>query len=130
MLNLEQLRGVTVLFIDDHDDFREETAAFLEHVGATVVHASSGPQALDILADRTVDVIVSDLWMPHMTGLDFLKRVRRLPGQAERPTPAIAHTALPDEAAASAEAGFTRYLVKPLDPRTLVAAIVEVLRRP
>jgi CheY-like chemotaxis protein len=65
-------------------------------VGASVVIAGSGAEALAALSYIRAHVIVSDLSMPGMTGIDFIRLVRALPGEAEKPTPAIAVTAFDD----------------------------------
>jgi CheY-like chemotaxis protein len=77
-----------------------------------------------------VHLIVSDLSMPGIDGLELLLRVRTLPGQRQAPTPAIALTAL-DTAAyrrRALDAGFDGYLSKPFDSEALVRAIVRLCR--
>src|SRR5438094_265161 len=79
---------------------------------------AGGAEGLAALAEIRAHVIVSDLSMPVMDGMEFLRRVRQLPGQAQAPTPAIAFTGFGDrysETRARA-AGFQALLAKPADP--------------
>jgi CheY-like chemotaxis protein len=128
--NSKPLRGVAVLFVDDDKDTCEVMAMGLVHWGASVVVAQSGAEALAALEHRRFDVIVSDLAMPGITGFDLLRIIRRLPGEREGATPAIAITAFPDKHAAAAEAGFTAFMPKPFDPEKLVATITRLARLP
>jgi CheY-like chemotaxis protein len=71
------------------------------------------------------DVIISDIMMPGMTGLELIRAIRALPGQGDRPTPAIAVSAYPyhHERNAALEAGFDAFLVKPVDPLVIVSYV-------
>src|SRR5437016_7377785 len=98
-MSIEQrshLDGIHVLVVDDNEDARKVLEAYLIYVGAKVTTARSGGEALAIVAQVQAHVIVSDVSMPGMTGIEFIREVRKLPGQAERPTPAIAFTAFAD----------------------------------
>jgi CheY-like chemotaxis protein len=89
-----RLHGVSVLFVDDHEDTREIVGAYLRYSGAHVAIASSGREALAYLAAATVDVLVIDYTMPGMTGIELLNQIREtIPGQDVQPTPAILYTA-------------------------------------
>ena len=119
----QELRGVSILLVDD--DF--STVCALERYfasnGASVLTAADGVEALEILRRVDVDFIVSDLAMPEMNGVAFIKEVRRLAGERERPTPAIAYSASSQLEQAARDAGFDTVLAKPLDPLVLLQEI-------
>jgi CheY-like chemotaxis protein len=129
---MPDLRGVHVLIVDDNEDARVILGAYLQHLGANITLASSGVEGLAALAEVRAHVIVSDLAMPVMDGIEFLRRVRQLPGQAQRPTPAIAFTGFTDrytEGKARA-AGFQVLLAKPTDPLEIAELIVRLRHQP
>jgi len=124
------LAGVHVLVVDDDDDSRSMLRAFLSHHGALVTVAADAVEALAALHRAKVHLIVSDLSMPGIDGLELLLRVRTLPGELHAPTPAIALTAFDSVAyrRRALDAGFDGYLTKPFDSEALVRAIVRLCR--
>jgi CheY-like chemotaxis protein len=126
----KQLQDIHVLIVEDHDDTREILEHYLRHHGAIVTVAASGRDALTLLQHVTPHVIVSDITMPGMTGVDLIRAIRALPGQTERPTPAIAVTAHSYHLRRAAlEAGFDVFLVKPVDPLTVVSYVAALYER-
>lgn len=68
--------GKTVLIVDDSNTMRKIVSRALRQAGidfSEILEASDGQEALDVLANNTVDVVLSDINMPNMTGLEFLK---------------------------------------------------------
>jgi CheY-like chemotaxis protein len=127
-----QLMDVRVLVVEDDDGARYVLEHYFRHHGAMVTTAASGSDALDIVRQVTPDVIISDIAMPGMTGVDLIRAVRALPGQREGPTPAIALSAqtLPYQRKEALEAGFDVFLVKPIDPRVVVCCIRALCDHP
>lgn len=116
------LAGLSVLVVDDDDDARELVATVLARGGARVASAASTPEALLRIDQQRPDVLVSDIAMPGVTGLDLMEEVRCRPGP---PLPAIAlsaHGRIEDRERAL-RAGFDLYLVKPVDTGALLAAV-------
>jgi response regulator RpfG family c-di-GMP phosphodiesterase len=115
----------TILVVDDEPDIRAALAAAIRRAlpNAEILLAPDGPEGLRVLETRRVDVVLSDHRMPHMTGLDFLTRVReRAPGATR-----IMMTAFPDqELAVSAvnAAHIHRFFSKPFR----LADVVTTLR--
>ena len=119
------LRDQVVLIVDDEEDVRESLRdvleAYIEHVD--VIAAGSGREALAVLAERPVDLIVSDYKMPGMNGLDFLAQARTLAPSVPR----VIITAFPDMELAIRSinmAGIENFFTKPLD-RELVIEVVR-----
>ena len=67
-----------VLIVDDKDLMRDSVGATLQRAGFTVVTASDGAAALESIASRRPDCVVTDLKMPGMTGLELIERVRQI----------------------------------------------------
>ena len=124
----EPLRGVVVLVVEDDEDARYVLTSYLAYFGAHVVEATNGVEALNAMKGVRPDVIVTDMSMPGMDGLELFAEVRKLPGQAERPTPMIACTAFSHLRDAARQAGFQAYFVKPMEPRELVNEIARLVR--
>ncbi|MCK6550881.1 ATP-binding protein, partial [Myxococcota bacterium] len=88
-----ELSGISVLVVDDEPDARELVGLMLGQFGASVAVASSVAEALEQLARRRPDVIVSDIAMPSHDGYQLMRRVRALSAEHGGATPAIAVTA-------------------------------------
>lgn len=67
-----------ILIVDDEDALREALGKILEDDGYGVISAASGEQALEILQDHPVDLMLTDIRMPGMSGLDLLKKIREI----------------------------------------------------
>src|SRR5215218_6000753 len=91
------LKGVTVLVVEDDLDSLDMLEAFLKYFGATVLRASTGFEALKRFGEHIPDVIISDLSMPGMNGLEMIGEIRSLPADRGGMVPAIALTASTDE---------------------------------
>jgi CheY-like chemotaxis protein len=125
---LQTLDGLQVLVVEDDDDTREVLALGLTLYGADVVAVSSAAAAIDELARRIPDVILSDIGLPDEDGLALIRRVRTLPPSRGGRVPAVAVTAftLGDDAEETTRAGFQRQFRKPVDTRELFAAVVAL----
>lgn len=126
-----RLDGVRVLVVEDEPDSRLALVMVLEEAGAQVYAAGTVDSALDLLAEATPDVLVSDLGMPGRDGFDLIREVRDKSGPVAA-VPAIALTALvqKDDAERALAAGFQRHVPKPVDPHRLTAVISTVKTPP
>lgn len=116
----------TVLVVDDETRIVELARDYLEHAGFAVLTAGDGPSALMAARTRKPDVLVLDLGLPGMDGLDVARALRR-----ESDIPIIMLTARDDELdrVLGLEIGADDYVTKPFSPRELVARIRAILRR-
>jgi EAL domain-containing protein (putative c-di-GMP-specific phosphodiesterase class I) len=121
--------GPRVLLVDDEDSVRRASARVLGAEGFEVVQAEDGRAALAHLERGDFDVVVSDVMMPHMSGLELLRAIR----QRDLELPVILLTGMPNVAAAleAKRHGALHYLTKPVDNARLVLAVsrAERLRR-
>jgi two-component system alkaline phosphatase synthesis response regulator PhoP len=116
----------TVLVVDDEPGIIEIARDYLEHAGFGVITATDGPSALTAIRVRKPDVLVLDLGLPGMDGLDVARAVRH-----DSSLPIIMLTARDDELdrVLGLEIGADDYVTKPFSPRELVARIRAILRR-
>lgn len=115
-----------VLVVDDEPMVCEVVTRYLERDGYTVTTAADGAAALELAQQRTFDLVVLDLMLPAVGGLDVLAELRRRGN-----TPVIVLTARSDEGdrVLGLEVGADDYVVKPFSPRELAARVRSVLRR-
>jgi DNA-binding response OmpR family regulator len=115
-----------VLVVDDEPTVREVVAGYLRRDGHEVTEAADGTTALELVDTNPPDLIVLDMMLPGVNGLDVLRRVR-----ATSDVPVIMLTARAEESdrVAGLELGADDYVVKPFSPRELAARVNGVLRR-
>jgi len=118
--------GKIVLVIDDEPKIVEICRDYLTAAGFAVITAGDGPQGIALARRERPDLIVLDLMLPGMDGLDVCRELRR-----ESSTPIIMLTARVEESdkLVGLELGADDYLTKPFSPRELVARVRTVLRR-
>jgi CheY-like chemotaxis protein len=123
------LDGMKILVVDDDAATREMMQAVLALMGAEVMQASSGEEALACWQAWRPSAILSDIAMPKMNGYEFLRALRALePKRGLGRTPAIAVSGYSAEEgkAMARDAGFDRYMTKPADPIVLAAMIGDL----
>ena len=122
---IEDLSGIRVLVVEDDGDSRQVLALMLERQGAVVDQAASVAEAIGNLSSNEPDVLVSDIGMPDEDGYSLIRRLRARPQEGEMRLPAIALTAYarPSDAQAALDAGYDRYMRKPVVPADLVREI-------
>ena len=118
--SLDQL---AILVVDDSQDTTEMLSRLLKFSGATVTAASSGEDALRLLAGNSFDVVLSDISMPGMDGFEFLRKLRQVPGRADVPILALTGYGRPEDVERAHAAGFYSHITKPFDFEALVAAL-------
>lgn len=121
----------TILIVDDEPKIVQVARDYLEHSGFSVLTASDGKSALGVWRAAKPDLIVLDLGLPNLDGLDVTRTIRREPGAQGSNTPIIMLTARSDESdkLVGLELGADDYIVKPFSPKELVARVRAVLRR-
>jgi PAS domain S-box-containing protein len=125
-----RLDGVRVLAVDDEADSLDLMRTVLEGAGAEVTTAGSGAAALHTIRHQPPDVIVTDIGMAGMDGLQLIRAVRQMDEPA-RTIPAAALTAYArsQDRVTSLASGFQMHLVKPIDPLELIVAVATLLPR-
>ncbi|MEV6250793.1 response regulator transcription factor [Streptomyces sp. NPDC051742] len=118
--------GGRILVVDDDPTVAEVVTKYLEGAGFAVEHAADGADALRRSGQRWPDLVVLDLMLPGLDGLEVCRRLR-----AAGPVPVIMLTARGDEEdrITGLEVGADDYVTKPFSPRELVLRVESVLRR-
>ena len=119
-----------LLMIEDDARLAAMVGEYLTQSGFVVTHMPDGESGLGALQDKPVDLVVLDLMLPGIDGLEVCRRIRALPGDAAR-VPVLMLTAKGDpmDRIIGLELGADDYLPKPFEPRELLARIRAVLRR-
>ncbi|MFB7591083.1 response regulator transcription factor [Streptomyces sp. NPDC056169] len=118
--------GGRILVVDDDPTVAEVVTGYLERAGFAVEHAADGFDAVRRSGERRPDLVVLDLMLPGLDGLEVCRRLR-----AAGPVPVIMLTARGDEEdrITGLEVGADDYVTKPFSPRELVLRVESVLRR-
>jgi CheY-like chemotaxis protein/HPt (histidine-containing phosphotransfer) domain-containing protein len=118
-----------VLVVDDAAMNRDITSAFLHVAGHRATCVEGGAQAIEAVMETDFDVVLMDVRMPGMDGLEATRRIRAL-GDERGQVPIIALTAqaFTDQIAECRKAGMDSHLSKPFDPDTLLAAVLRAVR--
>src|SRR5262245_20357255 len=118
-----------ILVVEDDRDIAELVGRYLERAGFAVELISSGRQALAAVTERPPDLLILDLMLPHVDGLEICRTVRA--NQQSANIPIIMLTARGDESEriVGLELGADDYISKPFSPNELVARVRALLRR-
>ena len=118
------------LMIEDHKEVRDFVKEYFDHKEIEVIEAQNGYEGLAIL-DDTIDIILLDIMMPGMDGIETLKLIRKMENSLNKDTPVIAMTANAVLGAKSMylSEGFDDYISKPFMPQELLLRVYAVLRR-
>jgi two-component system, OmpR family, response regulator ResD len=126
-LNSYDERVAEVLVVDDDETVASVVVSYLERAGHTTQHIGDGRAALERLSTRLPDLIVLDIMLPGIDGLEVCRRVRAQ--WPELPIVMLTALAEPDNRIAGLELGADDYVTKPFSPRELALRVDSVLRR-
>ena len=117
----------TVLVVEDDRDIRDVVRRYLERAGHAVLTTGSGAEALRLLDEAAVDLVVLDLGLPDLDGLEVLREARR--GGGRLPVVVLTARAETDDRIKGLTAGADDYVTKPFSPTELVLRVGAVLSR-
>jgi DNA-binding response OmpR family regulator len=117
----------TALIVDDDETVGDVVAAYLERAGIAVLRAADGIDALTLVATARPDIVVLDVMLPGIDGLEVCRRLRR--SAPELPIVMLTALGEEDDRIRGLEVGADDYLAKPFSPRELVLRVQSVLRR-
>jgi len=126
---LARIRGARILIVEDERINQEIACEFLRDLELSIDTAGNGQEALEKATDSTYELIVMDVQMPVMNGLEATRRIRELAGYAEVPILAMTANAFAEDRATCLAAGMTDFLRKPVDPPSLIGSIARWLDR-
>jgi CheY-like chemotaxis protein len=117
----------TVLIIEDEEDAAELFAEMMRVSGFRVVKTSSSTPAIALMTAEKPDVIILDIMMPEISGLDILRQMRREPELANIPVVVVSAKSMPADIKNGMEAGASTYLTKPVGFLDLKEAVERAL---
>jgi two-component system alkaline phosphatase synthesis response regulator PhoP len=118
----------TILLVDDEPHVLEVLRVTLEDLGFSLLEAEDGPAALQLAREKKPDLVILDVMLPNMSGLEVCRSLREARDETER-IPVILLTARSGEEDEKAgyDAGADRYLTKPFSPLTLQSEVIKLL---
>jgi len=119
--------GKSVLIVDDSVSMRQMLKFTLQKAGFAVTEGADGRDGLKQLAAAKPDLIITDLNMPNMDGLDFIRGVRAQPNFRSTPILMLTTESEDGKKQAGKAAGATGWIVKPFQPERLLQVIARVL---
>ncbi len=126
---MEATTGKRILVVEDEQDIAQLVQHYLQKEGFRSVTAMNGIEALNKIKEEKPDLIVLDLMLPEMDGLEVCKRVRSVPDTAMLPIIMLTAKAEESDTIVGLELGADDYVTKPFSPKALVARVKALLRR-
>lgn len=121
-----------ILICDDERDIVSALRIYLSAEGYRIFEAHTGREALDIVADHEIHLILMDIMMPEMNGYETTKAIRNLPDRPDgKEIPIIAMTAnaFTEDVQAALNAGMDDHVAKPVDMSILISVITKHIER-
>ncbi|WP_374511104.1 PAS domain-containing protein [Niveibacterium sp.] len=119
--------GTQVLLVEDNAQNQQVAEGFLARRGITVTTAHNGSEAVEWVAALRFDLVLMDLHMPVMGGLEATQRIHALPGCGGLPVVAMTAAVLPEDRRLSLEAGMVDFVAKPIEPALLDQVLLRWL---
>ena len=125
---LQDLRGAHVLAVDDNDINLQVVQEILEDAGLQVFTAADGAQALAMVRARRYDLVLMDMQMPVMDGLEATRAIRSLADHGDLPIVAMTANAMAQDRQRCLDAGMNDFVAKPIEPDRLFEVLQQWLR--
>ena len=119
----------TVLLVEDDPDIRHLVSYKLTKGGFDVIEAADGFAGLQAARQSPPDLVILDVRMPRMSGLEVCRELRAAPGTATVPIIMLTARARPQDLEQAYAAGATEYVVKPFSPRVLLERVESALQK-
>jgi len=118
-----------ILIVEDDEDTLELLQSTFKTKGFRVTTCQSAQEALEIAPANSIDLILSDIGMPHMDGFEMMKELRQLPNMTEVPAIALSGYVSQKDTRMALDAGFNAHISKPVEPSELLNTIARLLAK-
>lgn len=123
----QSAKAIRVLLVEDEPDTLDMLSAHLDAQGFDIIRCASAIEALEVASRDRFDILISDIAMPEMDGLQLISTLRQRNGFQQMPAIALTGYASPKDVGAAIDAGFDLHLSKPIDPEELTMAIERLI---
>lgn len=123
------LKGNTILVVEDNEMNRKLCRAILGHAQATVIETETAEKGLQLLEQQRPDLILMDIQLPGMDGLQATRKIKENPALRDIPVVALTAYAMSEDKIKVQNAGCDGYITKPYNMATLVNEIVRILQQ-
>ena len=124
-----KLSQAHILIVEDDEDTLELLQSTFKTKGFRVTTCQSAQEALEIAPANSIDLILSDIGMPHMDGFEMMKALRQLPNMTEVPAIALSGYVSQKDTRMALDAGFNAHISKPVEPTELLNTIARLLEK-
>ena len=119
--------GKSIISVDDSSTMSRMVSFTLKSAGYEVLEAGDGAEALALLKTRAVDLVISDINMPKLNGIELTRELRSQPNYSRTPIILLTTESDPAKKAEGRAAGATGWIVKPFNQEQLLAVVSKVL---
>ena len=121
--------GELILIVEDNEQNRKVARDLLQVHGYVTIEAETGEDAIALVATRVPDLVVMDVRLPGMSGVDTLAKLRAAPTTRDLPVLAFTASVMPQDRSQIMAAGFDAFLSKPIDLEAFLQAVADALKR-
>ena len=121
------MSGKTILYVEDNEPNRMIVRDLLKRTSYNLIEAHDGEAGVAMALERVPDLILMEIQLPKISGMEAMRRIRANPATAQTPIVAITSFALSGDDQKAKEAGATAYLAKPYSPFDLLKLIRKLL---
>jgi two-component system cell cycle response regulator DivK len=118
----------TVLIVEDNDKNMKLARDVLQHEGYATLEARTGEQGLQLAVEKLPDLIMMDIQLPDIDGIEVLQRIRTYPALDAVPVFAVSASVMPEDRRHIDSSGFDAYLTKPIALKPFLAEVERLLK--